>query len=313
MSNIVLKEFIERVDKKKLNLAGVVVSQHGKCLEEYRWTADSPHRLYSLSKSFTSTAVGMAIDEGYLKLTDRPIDFFSELLPDQVDEELEHLTLRDLLIMASGHDKPYLLLPQRDKVMESDWVRYFLTRPFKLRPGTKFVYDTGCTYVAGAMVQKAARKKLVDFLFPRLFNKFEIDYPAWLECPKGRNIAGDGLFLRTKELLKFGQLYLQKGIWFGERLISENWIQEATKVQIESNQPDVDDSQEVALDWACGYGYQFWMCQTGAVRADGKDSQFCIIDEKLDAVIAITADEERSQEILTAVWEEIYPRLEYTY
>lgn len=312
MSILILQEFIERIDKEKLKLAGIAVSQHGKCLGEHRWSADSPHRLYSLSKSFTSTAVGMAIDEGYLKLTDRPIDIFAELLPDYVDEKLEKLTLRDLLMMASGHDEPYLLLPQRDKVIEPDWVKYFLTKPFKLLPGTKFVYDTGCTYVAGAMVQQVTGKKLVDFLMLRLFDKFGINHPAWLECPKGRNVAGDGLYLRTKELLKFGQLYLQKGIWLGERLISEDWIKEATKVQIASSQPG-GDTQGSMPDWGCGYGYQFWMCQTGAIRADGKDSQFCIIDEKLDAVIAITADEERSQEILTAVWEEIYPRLEYIY
>ncbi|UWP58226.1 serine hydrolase domain-containing protein [Ruminococcus gauvreauii] len=313
MNNLVLKQFIERIDKAMLNLAGIAVSQHGKCIDEHRWTADSPHRLYSLSKSFTSTAVGMAIDEGYLRLTDKPVDIFAELLPEQVDDKLENVTLRDLLMMASGHDKPYLLIHQRDKVMEPDWVKYFLNQPMDLQPGTKFVYDTGCTYVAGAMVQKVTRKKIVDFLMPRLFDKFEIDRPAWLECPKGRNIAGDGLFLRTKELLKFGQLYLQKGIWLGERLISADWINEATKVQIVPSQTEADSDREAMPDWGCGYGYQFWMCQTGAVRADGKDSQFCIIDEKLDAVIAITADEERSQEILTAVWEEIYPRLKYTY
>lgn len=304
-----LNAFIKRVNQEKLQLCGAAVMQHGNFLGEYRWEGDSPHRLYSLSKCFTSTAVGMAADEGYLKLTDKVVDYFPEMLPHTISGNLRELTLRDLLIMASGHTRPYLLIHQRDKIIGRDWVEYFLSQPFEIKPGSRFVYDTGCTYVAGAMLQKASGKKLIDFLEPRLFHKFEIDRPAWLECPQGRNIAGDGLFLRTKDLLKFGQLYLQKGIWHGERLLSEQWIKEAVRFQIQSQDPE----GKVKPDWERGYGYQFWLCQTGAYRGDGKDSQFCIIDEKLDAVVAITANENRSQHILNAVWETLNPELERAY
>ena len=307
-----LDGFVKKIDMEELNLCGVSVMQHGQKLDEYRWEGDSPHRMYSLSKSFTSTAVGMAIDEGYFKLTDCVVNLLSEFLPDKVSDNMSKLTVRDLLMMASGHSVPYLLIYQRDNVIGEDWVKYFLRQPFDLKPGTKFVYDTGCTYLLGTIVQKVTGEKLVDFLTPRLFHKFNIERPIWLECPNGRNIAGDGLFLKTNDLLKFGQLFLQRGFWRGEKLISESWIKEATAKQIDSCEAGIDDPQ-CKPDWFCGYGYQFWMCTTGAYRADGKDCQMCIIDEKRDAVVAITANEDRSQQVLNVVWQEINPLLDEAY
>lgn len=302
-----LADFTARIEREGLTLHGVAVQQHGKLLAEHRWIADTPHILHSLSKSFTSTAVGMAIAEGKMTLEDKVIDYFPALLPQEVSPELETLTVRHLLTMSPGRDKPCMMNDQRPHILEPDWVKYYLSQPFDRMPGERFSYDTGCTYVVGAIVQQATGEKLIDYLMPRLFTPLHIYRPMWDECPMGRNVAGAGLFLRTKELLPFGQLYLQKGVYEGWRLVSESWVQEATSLQIETaGWADSPDAQ-------AGYGYQFWRCQNGAYRADGAHSQFCIVLEKLDAVVAVTAEEYNSQAVLDAVWEEICPKLEQTF
>ena len=303
-------DFITRIENENLHLAGIAVQQHGKFLGEHRWLADVPHLLFSLSKSFTSSAVGMAVDEGLLHLSDRLSDFFPDLVETLPDPTLRNMTLRDILIMSSGHDRAYLSVDQREYIMDPDWPHFFLSQPIPYQPGTYFYYDTGCTYAAGAMVSKVSGQKLVDFLMPRLFTPFGIERPVWEECPMGRNIGGSGLYLRTKDLLKFGQMYLQKGIWEGKQLLSEQWIKEATNFQIPSHDCG---STLPHPDWECGYGYQFWLNRNGTYRADGMNSQFCIIDEELDAVIAVTANEPKSQDVLNAIWDTVRPKLAFTF
>lgn len=297
----ILHDFIEGVQERELCVDGVAVQQHGVMLAEYRWSADVPHQLYSLSKSYVSTAIGMAIDAGLLHLTDRPVDFFPELLPNPVPPELEALTLRHLLTMSSGHPRAYLSMEERNSILEPDWLRYFLAQPYVYRPGTAFTYDTGCTYAAGAMLQKATGETVLDYLTPRLFEKFGIRRPMWEECPLGRTLCGSGLYLRTRDILKLGQLYLQKGVWNGERLVSESWIHEATRYQIASHRSGrpTDPTHITELDY--GYGYQFWRNSDGTYRGEGKYGQFCFIDEKRDAVVAVTSSENRSNEIIELI------------
>lgn len=303
----ILADFVTRIGREGLTLHGVAVQQHGRLLAAHRWIADTPHVLHSLSKSFTATAVGMAIAEGRMGLHDRVVDYFPALLPKTVSPELEALTVRHLLTMAPGRDEPCMMNEQRPHILEPDWVKYYLSRPFDRMPGQRFSYDTGCTYVLGAIVQQVTGEKLIDYLMPRLFTPLHIYRPMWDECPLGRNVAGAGLFLRTKELLPFGQLYLQKGVYEGQRLVSEEWVREATSLQIENV------GRAEGPDGQAGYGYQFWLCHNGAYRAAGAHSQFCIVLEALDAVVAINALEDNSQAVQNAVWEEILPKLEQVF
>ncbi len=305
-----LTKFIERIERENLHVAGICVQQHGKLIAEHRWLADTPHNMFSLSKSFTSTAIGMAVDEGLLCLTDKVYDVIPEVFPEDADENTLKMNLRDLLVMASGHEKVCMSISQTDYILNPDWATYFLSQPAPYVPGSKFVYDTGCTYIAATMLAKVSGQKLVDYLMPRLFEPFGLEKPYWEVCPMGRNLGGRGLYLKTRDLLKFGQMYLQKGVWQDKELVSEDWIKRATSFQIQSEQVG---ATEPMPDWDKGYGYQFWMCQTGAYRADGKDGQFCIVDDALDSVIAVTANEDLAQHILTAIWETIYPALRQSY
>jgi CubicO group peptidase (beta-lactamase class C family) len=151
-----------------------------------------------------------------------------------------------------------------------------------------------------AIVQRVTGQTVLDYLKPRLFEPLGIDDPTWTTSPEGVSIGGYGLYLRTEDIAKFGQLYLQKGEWHGKQLIPAEWIQQATSKQV-SNGSNPDS------DWDQGYGFQFWRCRHDAYRGDGKDGQFCIVLPKQDAVIAITANAGNMQAELNVVWDKLLP------
>lgn len=298
-----LEEFVAQVATQGLTLHGAAVMQHGEKLEEYRWAPDVPYELHSLSKSFTSMAIGLLVEAGKLRLDDAAISFFPrEKLPEVISPRLQALTVRNLLTMAPGHSTSLMLSPQRRALTTSDWVRYYFSVAQDLEPGERFVYDSGCTYILSAIIQNITGQKTRDYLIPRLFEPMGMGAPRWDECPLGITAGGWGLWLRTDEVLRFGQLLLQKGVWEGQRLIPEDWIDQATSRQIDTA------SFSGGADNYVGYGYQFWMNTVGGYRADGAFAQYSIVLPEKDAVIAINAHNE-NQPVLDAVWQTILPQL----
>lgn len=297
-----LTDFAASIQRRGRTVHGVAVSQHGRLLEEWRTIPDEPHVLHSLSKSFTATAVGMATDAGLFTLEDRIVDLLPESIPAEPCGYLRHLTVRNLMTMQPGRDQPCMMMSQRSKIIHPDWVKYYLSQPFDREPGERFAYDTGCTYILSAVVQKFTGETVLDYLTPRLFTPLGIEKPCWEACPMGRTLGGAGLFLRTKELLPFGELYLRHGEFGGRQLVSADFADAATEKQADTPPGGPKDS-------VCGYGYQFWMNHDGSFRADGAYGQFCIVLRELDAVIAITSDDTDAQQILDCVWEDILPKL----
>lgn len=304
MKKINLDGFIR--ETKDSNIYSIIVLQNGEKIGEYHSEPEKVRNQYSVSKSFTSTAVGFAVQEGLLSLEDRVVDHFPEDIPESPSENLKSLKLKDLLMMAAGQfngqlmsDNKFGTIP-RQELIEDNWVKYCLNQSFPLKPGERFVYSNVGAYLAGVMVQKKAGVDLVDFLMPRLFNPLEIKRPKWEKCPKGYTFGAGGLEISTSELSRVGQLYLQKGIWKGRELLSREWIVEATSKQI-----DTDNRG----DWGQGYGYQFWMGEHDSYRADGKYGQYCIVINNKEAVITINAYADRVRRIMEAVWSEIWPQL----
>ena len=282
--------------------------RHGKVIAEGWWDPYGPdlrHTLYSTSKSFTSTAVGLAVSEGLLTVEDKVVSFFPDQLPDQADPELNELSVKDLLTMSVGQDPdPTFLIPPRD----SNWVRAFLAIPLVDEPGSRFLYNSMATYMLSAIVQQVTGEKVVDYLKPRLFEPLGIDGMDWEEDPRGINTGGWGLRLKTSDMAKFGQLYLQKGSWEGAQLLPESWIEEATSAQIQQA-PDAPQTTIDSSDWLQGYGYQFWRCRHQAFRADGAFGQYIIVMPEKDAVVAITAESPDMQSELNLVWEHLLPAM----
>lgn len=303
-----LLDFVKAVESANLNLHSVMVLRHGKVVAEGWWAPYAPelkHTLYSLSKSFTSTAVGMAVAEGKLTVDDKVISFFKDDLPATVSENLAAMRVKDLLTMSTGHDTEPTGKMRTDG--NTNWPKAFLAHPVEHKPGTHFVYNSGATYMLSAIVQKLTGQPVLTYLKPRLFAPLGIEGADWEVDPKGVNVGGWGLRVKTEDIAKFGQLYLQKGVWNGKRLLPEAWINDATRYEVMSAGGKRKAEEN---DWLQGYGYQFWRCRHDAYRGDGAYGQYCIVMPKQDAVIAITSETGDMQAVLDAVWDHILPAMD---
>lgn len=297
VSSQAVREFIETADREVNSMHSFMLVRHGKVVAEAWWEperADKPHVLWSLSKSFTSTAVGLAVAEGKLELDDPVLKFFPDDAPAEPSANLQAMRVRDLLTMTAGHQD------ELNWRTAPHWVKAFLAHPAPHKPGTHFRYNTPATYMLSAIVQKVTGETVRDYLTPRLFEPLGIQQPRWDASPQGVSIGGYGLYLRTEDIAKFGQLYLQRGKWNGKQLLPAEWVDMATSKQV----PNGDNPDS---DWNQGYGFQFWRSRHGAYRGDGKDGQFCIVLPEQDAVIAITANAGDMQAELGIVWDKLLP------
>ena len=299
VSSSEVEAFIEAVDREIDSLNSFMLLRHGHVVAEGWWAPYHPearHSLYSLSKSFTSTAVGLAIAEGKLSLDDPVLKFFPGDAPAEPGDNLKAMRVSDLLRMATGHQT------EPPRTLETPWVKSFLAHPVPFKPGTHFLYNTPATYMQSAIVQKVTGSTVLDYLQPRLFEPLGIANPTWEVSPQGISTGGYGLSIRTEDIARFGQLYLQKGMWQGKRLVPEAWVEAATARQ-------VSNGSSPTSDWDQGYGYQFWRCRHGGYRGDGAFGQYCIVLPEQDAVIAITSGLKDMQSVLNAVWEKLLPAL----
>jgi CubicO group peptidase (beta-lactamase class C family) len=299
VSSAAILAFIEAADKKIESMNSFMLVRRGHVVAEGWWapySAESPHSLYSLSKSFTSTAVGLAIAEGKLKVSDEVLKFFPEDAPKEPSKNLQAMRVSDLLRMSTGHqDEP-------KRTPETPWTKTFLAQPVRFKPGTHFLYNTTATYMLSAIVQKATGMTVLDYLKPRLFEPLGIEHPTWETSPQGITTGGFGLSIRTEDIAKFGQLYLQRGVWNGKQIVPAEWIRAATARQ-------TSNGSNPQSDWEQGYGYQFWRCRHGAFRGDGAFGQYCIVMPEQGAVIAITSGVKDMQAVLNLVWDKLLPAM----
>lgn len=301
--------FAGRVEREGLACEGVIVSEGFEKVAERRWSPDRPRNIYSHTKSFTATAAGIAIAEGKLSLSDTLADCFPESVPENADERIYRITLRDLLTMSSGFGKPYLMggngfTGRRGGEGMPDLVGYMLSRPIKENPGERFEYSTADSILAGRMIEKKTGVMLQQYVYERILRPMGLPFPIWECCPIGHAIGGGGMFLRLAEMMTLGQLYLNGGVWSdGASIVPREFIAEATKKQI-----DNEDGKDY---WRCGYGYQFWLSPyPDSYRADGAFGQITTVLPREGAVIAIQCPEEGDfGRVRLALHEEISARI----
>jgi len=286
---------------------GFVIVRHGKVIAEGSWkpfdTLNETHMLYSHSKSFTSTAVGLLADDDKLDLDERVVEIFSNEAPAVISANLAQLRVRDLLTMNVG---------KKDHLLRGgdDWVRNFLSQDFEKTPGTFFRYDSDATYMLAAIVERKSGRGMMDFLQERFFGPIGIT-KAWSTCsPQGIPCGGWGMNMTTRELARFGLLYLNEGEWEGRRVLSSSWIALATARQTKSGSRDVGvKSLGSGSDWGQGYGFQFWRCRHGAYRADGAAGQYTVVMPRQDMVVAAHAGIGDFDKELDLVWDRLLPRV----
>jgi len=307
VSSAGILDFVNAAEKSKTEFHSFVFMRHGKVVAEGWWNpykANLKHSMYSCSKSFTAAAIGFAITEGKVKTSDKVVDIFKDDLPATVSPNLAELTVKDVLMMSDGQDPdPTTVIPGKD-----DWVKAFLATPILNKPGTKFLYNSMGTYMLSAIVTKITGQKVIDYLRPRLFEPLGIKDIDWEESPQHINTGGWGLRIQTEGMAKFGQLYLQKGVWNGKQILPASWVEEATTMKIMQD-PTAPQSKKDSSDWLQGYCYQMWRCRNNAVRGDGAFGQYIIMMPDQDAVLAVTAETPDMQDEINLVWKYILPSM----
>ncbi|MDD2647579.1 MAG: serine hydrolase [Eubacteriales bacterium] len=253
----------------------------------------SKQQLYSLSKSFTSVAIGMLWDAKKLSLDDLAADYFADRLPSDLSENARKIRIRDLLTMRAGHDEcPFGDMAESYFRTGSDPIVKFFTKPIPNESGTHFCYNTGASYVLSAIVSKITGLSLLDFLMPRFFEPLHISHPYWLAVETGVNAGGVELHLSIDDLAKFGKLIWDKGVFEGKRIISEEYLELATSKQADNGDPASGSF------WAQGYGFQFWQNARGGFRGDGAFGQVCLVRRDLGFyAVALTESKDMGKEL----------------
>jgi CubicO group peptidase (beta-lactamase class C family) len=298
---VAIERLLDSLAAKDLRVHSLMIMRHGSVVAEGWWrpyTAETPHIMFSVSKSFTSTAIGIAQDEGLLSVDEPILNFFPSYATETAQANTADLRLRHLLSMATGH--PVDTMELMRALPNHDWVEIFLESPIVYPPGEHFLYNSGASFLLSAALTARTGLTVREFLATRLFAPMGLATPPWETNPRGISLGASGLRLRTEELAAFGQLYLQRGEWNGTRIFSERWVDEATASHV-ANAGDT-------FDWQQGYGFQFWRSRHG-YRADGAHGQFCLVLPEQDLVIAITAGTGRGPEVVEAVWEQLLPGL----
>lgn len=264
---------------KKVGMDSIAINRRGKKVLSayfYPYKEENPHVMYSATKSFISTLMGLIIDEKRVNLDDCVLSFFPEIEPKNMSKYKEAMTVEHLLTMTTGHS--ICSIASLNESFVEDWVKLILDEPVPNEPGTVFLYDNGASYMIAAIINKVLGRSVLEFAKERLFDPMNITNFVWQTCPKGVHIGGWGLYLTTDDMLKFGQLFLQKGMWDGQRLVPEWWVERATRKHISTNPKEENN---------LGYGYQWWGTPWGYCAAGMGGQKIYVVPDK-DMVVAIT-------------------------
>jgi CubicO group peptidase (beta-lactamase class C family) len=300
----IFNQFRMTVAERGLGLYGALIYTKKDGSVAHRWRSDDKVCLYSGSKTFTSLAIGICVDEGRLKISDRVVDFFPEYKNISASADKE-ICIRDLLHMASGKGV-FMFSVDEQTLYSTDWAELFFKEPQVREPGTFFLYSNACTYMLSRIVEKVSGETLRNYLLPRLFTPLGILNPQWHTCPRGHSLGGTGLFLTTEEFSRLGITLLHRGLYKDKRIVSEKYVAE-----LSSDIFDNKDCEFKDVESKSGYGYQVWKCShEDAYRADGLYGQFSIVVPSKSAVVTVTAHEEKvPNDILRAVYKDILPSL----
>lgn len=295
-----LRKFIETCETNGIDIHQMTCYKNNKLLFNFAippYSTNDKQQLYSLSKSFTSTGIGFAVAEGLLTVNDKIADIFAdELIDCELSDYAKNLTVQDCLTMRTGHNECSM-----GDILNSDSppIVAFMTKTFGHEPGTYFIYNTGSTYILSAVITKLTGDTLFDYLTPRLFEPLGIKNAYWGKF-KDVTEGGYGLHVSSYDAAQLGLLYYNKGVYNGKRLLSEEWVNEATHGHADTG------ATGGTLDWGAGYGYQFWRCYRGGYRGDGAYGQLCVIkDDIVFTMLTEVGDMQKEMDFVTAFLDEI--------
>lgn len=303
-SQSILK-LIDRLEEDYSEIHSLLIMKHDQIVAEGWWQPYSPamrHTMMSASKTFSGTAIGIAVKEGITSLDEKIADIFPEYIPNNANENLKNIKVQDLLCMGSGSEP--------EVPVDQNWpMNYFKDTDFKYKPGSEFLYNNAPATLLALIIKKRTGQNLPEFLKERLFEKIGIDYDnvTWFTAPNGTTFAPGGLHCTTEDLLRLMSLYLHDGNWDGEQILDEEYVKLATSKRIDSSNIFGYAEADRFSDNVFGYGYMMWISHSDmGYRAEGAYGQFGIVIPKLDMIIAITqtsSESPVSQTTLDYVWE----------
>jgi CubicO group peptidase (beta-lactamase class C family) len=288
MDSAQLAQMLDAVNARKLSIHSILIIRHGYLVAEVYYGSNSPtlkHDLYSVTKSFTSALVGMAIQKGSIDSVNHPVlDLFADRPVANVDARKKAITLEHLLTMSSGLEWPesgnaYTTLdnPYVRMMRSPDWVQFVLDRPMAQQPGAAFNYNSGASHLLSAIVQKTTGTSTLAFAHEHLFKPLGIADVAWGADAAGIAVGGSDLRLTPRDMAKFGYLYLKGGIWAGQQIVPAEWVKASTTKHVKST--------DAALD----YGYQWWIEPDGSFAAHGLGGQSIFVRPSQDLVVVFTS------------------------
>lgn len=297
-----LAQMLEAIQQQRLNLHSLLIIRHGYLVSETYYGINgqnSRHELYSCTKSFVSTLIGIAIDQGDINGVDqRVVDFFPGRTFANLEAQKQAMTLDDLLTMRSGLDWQEGDTAYNALYLSRDWVQFVLDEPMAQAPGSAFNYCSGCSHVLSAIVQQSTGQNPRDFAEQTLFEPLGITNVNWDTDAGGIPIGGWGLQLTSREMAKLGYLFLHGGQWDGQQIVSADWVKNAT-------------SQHTAATGGLGYGYQWWTVPSlRAYTALGLFGQTILVIPEDDLVIVTTAQVANHDAIFRLIEQYILPAVQ---
>ena len=285
MDSDMLTEMLETIHDEVHAIDGVTVVRHGHIVAD---AANSPfqpntkHVIYSCTKSIVSALIGIAHREGAIEDVNQPVlSFWPDRSVADLDVEKESMTLEHLLTMSTGLDckDSYLYRWQGLREMErtDDWVQYMLDLPMVEPPGERFEYCNGASFLLSAIVQETTGESALDYATEHLFGPMGIRDVNWAASPQGISIGWSGILMRPHDMAKIGYLYLHDGQWDGQQLLPEGWVEASTR-------------EHVAATLQDGYGYQWWVDDSGFYMALGYAGQFIYVIPDKDMVVVFVSD-----------------------
>jgi CubicO group peptidase (beta-lactamase class C family) len=299
--------FIDKAEEYGIMLHSVLMMGRGKLIAEGYYapfTSDWMHRMYSVSKTFVSTAIGLLADEGRISLDDKICDYFKDKLPENPHPYILDMAIRDLLIMATTH------AGSTYKPEDKDWVwTFFNTEPTR-PPGTVFRYDTSGSYVLNVLVERLTGKPFLEYLKDKMLRDLGFSEEAWcIKAPEGYSWGGSGVICTTRDLARLALVYMNKGNIGGRQYLSEEFIKAATSRQIDNAATGYRDYKN-----GNGYGYQIWMLKDGGFGFCGLGVQLAVCIPKEDFIFVCTGDNQGTVQvyggILDILWKEILEKLQ---
>ncbi|MCL2852239.1 MAG: beta-lactamase family protein [Defluviitaleaceae bacterium] len=309
-----LDSFISSIKEENLTVLYAQIRQHGEVTDSWSRFEAKESRLtgfrgvsrfesYSTAKSFSAVGAGIALDEGLIRMDEKVADSFPDCVYDVTNPYALDITVRDMLLMSAGVEKPMFFRDSPERATVRNWPRYFYEQSVFLRPpGEKFLYNNADTYMLGCLVERKAGVNLLEYMRYRLFEPLGIGNPDMTSCPLGHTVAANGMAINIDEMGRFCEMMLRGGVYNGKRIVSEEFCKAALAPQIKTDVPLFVTKGGGSFD----YGYHFWVDTENNVSfLNGILGQRCVIIPEKDAAAMVLSLEQNEQRLSELFWDQV--------